>query len=60
MKLTKEWQRLAGTYQRAVDAVRAGDYDLRLSDAEYGALVDVREHAYAALAAESRREEVRS
>ena len=57
MKLSKEWQQQAGVYQRAVDAVRAVDYDTKLSDADYGALVDARERAYLALVAASRRDE---
>jgi hypothetical protein len=58
--LTKEWMRLAGVYQRAVDAMRAADYDPRVSDTAYGALVDARERAFAALDTESRNAEVRS
>jgi hypothetical protein len=58
MTLSKEWMRLAGMYERAVDAVRAADYDPRVSDAEYGMLVDVREQAFAALTAESDRMKV--
>lgn len=60
MTLSKEWMRLAGEYTRASDAVRAADYDDRVSDVDYGALVDVREQAFAALAAESDRTEARS
>lgn len=55
MKLTKEWQRLAGVYQRAVAAVREADWNPRVTDREYAALIDAREAAFAALAAESRR-----
>jgi len=54
MTLSKEWMRLAGMYERAVNAVRAADYDHSVSDAEYGALVDARECAFAALAVESK------
>jgi hypothetical protein len=54
--LTEEWKRLAGVYATAANAVRAADYDKRVSDAEYGKLVAVREQAYAALAAQSNRE----
>lgn len=53
MTLSKEWIRLAGVYVRTADAVRTADRDLRVSDVEYGALVDVRESAFVALAAES-------
>jgi len=53
MTLSKEWMRLAGLYERAADAVRAADRDPRTSDTEYGALVAAREHAFAALRAES-------
>jgi hypothetical protein len=53
MTLSKEWLRLAGAYERAADAVRKADYDPRVSDADYGARVDARERAFAALRAES-------
>lgn len=56
MTLSKEWIRLAGVYERAVDAVRAADWNPRVSDAAYGALVDARERAFAALRAESESE----
>jgi hypothetical protein len=55
VKLTEEWKRLAGIYQRSVDAVRAADWNPRVTEEEYGALIDAREAAFAALAAESRR-----
>jgi len=62
MQLSKEWKRLAGVYQRASDVVRAADYNPRISDAEYGLLVGIRENAFAALTAESQsqRTEARS
>lgn len=53
MTLSKEWMRLAGAYERAADAVRKADYDPRVSDADYGALINARERAFAALRAES-------
>jgi hypothetical protein len=54
--LSMEWKRLAGLYQLAVDAVRDADYDARVSAADYAALVDKRELAFAALSAQSARE----
>lgn len=53
MTLSKEWIRLAGIYEDAVNAVRAADWDKSVSDDEYGALVDARERAFAALRTES-------
>ena len=53
MTLSKEWIRLAGAYEHAADAVRKADHDPRVSDADYGALVDARETAFAALRTES-------
>ncbi len=53
MTLSKEWMRLAGLYARTVNAVRAADWNPRVSDADYGALVNARECAFAALRAAS-------
>jgi hypothetical protein len=55
VKLSEEWKRLAGVYCRTVDAVRAADWNALVSDAAYGALIDARERAFAALSAESNR-----
>ena len=50
--ISKEWTRRAGIYTRAADAVRAADHDARVSNAEYVALIDARECAFAALTAD--------
>lgn len=45
-KLTKEWKRLAGTYVRAADAVRAAERDPAVDDVSFGVLINARERAY--------------
>jgi len=49
--LSPEWVQLAGAYETAANAVRAADYDDSITTAEYGALVDAREQAFAAISA---------
>ena len=49
--MTKEWTRLAGIYIRTSDAVRAANYNTKVSDAEFRVLVEARERAFAAMAA---------
>ncbi len=47
--LTAEWNRLAGFYIHAADAVRAADHDPKVSVAAYRSLVAAREIAFAAI-----------
>jgi hypothetical protein len=44
-----EWVRLAGLYIAASDAMRAADYNPRVTDAQYATLVCARERAFQAL-----------
>lgn len=48
-KLNKEWIKLAGEYESAVNAVRRADHDREISDEEYTDLVGVREVAFTKL-----------
>ena len=50
-KLSPEWIRRAGAYERACNAVRVADHDSSVSDADYAALVEVREAAFSHLKA---------
>lgn len=54
--ISKDWIRLAGIYEDAVNAVRIADYDTSVTDEEYSELVDVRERAFAKLQAQSERD----